>query len=108
MYYMYITLHSKSNSEERLVLRVLARWNLELKAWHGKADKKAECYLQTIKGQIFSRNNKYRVSQKKVDSNKYLLIFCRTCDIFEILHVGSRHHGMPENQDSDHLGCAAT
>ena len=45
----------------------------------------------------------YRVSQKKVDSNKYLLIFCRTCDIFESLHVRSRHHGTQENQDSDHL-----
>ena len=45
----------------------------------------------------------YRVSQKKVDSNKYLIIFCRMCDIFESLHVGSRHHGTQENQDSDHL-----
>ena len=45
----------------------------------------------------------YRVSQKKVDSNKYLLIFCRTCDIFESLHVSSRHHGTQEKQDSDHL-----
>ena len=40
---------------------------------------------------------------EKVDSNNYLLIFCRTCDIFESLHVGSRHHGTQENLDSDHL-----
>ena len=45
----------------------------------------------------------YRVSQKNVDSNKYLLIFCRTCDIFEILYLVSRHRGTHENQDSDHL-----
>ena len=49
----------------------------------------------------------YRASQKKIDSNKYLSIFGRTCDIFGILHVGSRHHDTHENHDSDHLGCLA-